>query len=462
MTADKGLQFQICLSDADTEAVTWSLSDTERITNQVQREISSITWNGQKKLKVEFSIHWIKFEAWWETIGIQAIRKTIAQCILYFRYPNIPLVSHISESIQPMGYSDNITTEISEWLHIANMNESYRSSNKVNYIRQVLKLNDQCTGLDYLEETLSYLALQGWHGNNSANVFNQLSTTVAKRSTRWAHLLHLQTKQEEPIIYPQSQQVYHLRETNVRRVCRRIKLTSLRDASEEVGIPIIGQLFPAQIGKNWGYQVSGLVLRYDQNVLIDCILIMLQNGLLYYRQPFYYPSSVKCLGLHCKVVYTNANQWIMAAAHNIWVQYKQSEENNLDNTFQGRIPSFRETYFSWPRLNRILHFQKHLLAGKPITTVSMRWQKTQQWVLPPQVQAYRVVIRTTFNDLPGWAECIDGFIWVVKLTNMMHIVPVGAMIQQAHVLRRNAAAGSINNRLLVNNHIELDTYWTVY
>ena len=87
------------------------------------------------------------------------------------------LVSHISESIRRMGAGDNFTTDISERLHIANMTEAYRSSNKVNYIRQMLKHNDQCSGLDYMEVTLSYLALQGWYDIDSAKVFNLLSAT---------------------------------------------------------------------------------------------------------------------------------------------------------------------------------------------------------------------------------------------------------------------------------------------
>ena len=61
-----------------------------------------------------------------------------------------------------MGSGDNFTTDISERLHLAKVKQAYRSSNKVNYIRQILKHNDQCTGLDYMEEALSYVALQGW------------------------------------------------------------------------------------------------------------------------------------------------------------------------------------------------------------------------------------------------------------------------------------------------------------
>ena len=234
-----------------------------------------------------------------------------------------------------MGSGDNFTTDISERLHIANLNEAYRSTIKVNFIQQMLKHNDQCTGLDSMEETLSYLALHGWYDIDSAKVFNLLSATDKRRSTRRADLLCLQTIEDEPIIRPVSQQVYHLRETHVCGVCRSIKLTSLRDASEDFEIPIIGQLFRAQIEEDWGHKVSGLVLRYNQNVLLESIFIKLQNWLLYYRQPFHNPTSVERLGLDCKVEYTNANQGIMSESHNIWVQYTQSGENDLDNTFQG-------------------------------------------------------------------------------------------------------------------------------
>jgi len=185
----------------------------------------------------------------------------------------------------------------------------------------MLKHNDRCTGLDCMDSTLSYLALQGWYNIGSANVCDLPSTTDTQRSTCRSHLLPLQTIEEEPFIRPVSQQLYHLRETHVRGVCRSIKLISLRDASEDFGNPNFGPQFRAQIEEDWGHEVSGLVLGYDQNVLIGSIFIKLQNGLLYYCQPFRNPTLVEHLGLDCKVEYTNANQGIMPEAHNIWVQY---------------------------------------------------------------------------------------------------------------------------------------------
>jgi hypothetical protein len=123
-------------------------------------------------------------------------------------------------------------------------------------------------------------------------------------------------------------------------VCRSTKLTSLSNESEDFRIPHFGELFRAPIDEDWGHEVSGLVLGYDQNVLIGSIFIKLQNGLLYYRQPFQNPTSVEHLELDCKVEYPNANQGIMPEALDIWVQNTQSEVNDVDITFQGRIPCF--------------------------------------------------------------------------------------------------------------------------
>jgi len=242
-----------------------------------------------------------------------------------------------------------------------------------------------------MEETLLYLALQGWYNIDSAKDFNLLSAADKRRNTCRAHLLRLQHCQKEPFFRHISHQVHHWRETHVRRVCRSIKLTSLRDASVDFRIPNFGQLFHTQIEEDWGHEVSGLVLRYDQNVLIDSIFIKLQNGLLFYHQPFHCPTSVEHLGLDCKVEYTNANQGIMPESHNIWVQYTDSD---LDNTFQGQVPSFPVLYFSWTPTNQILQFQECLPAGKLISTFSRRFKKTQQWILCPQAQEYVGAIPT--------------------------------------------------------------------
>jgi len=198
---------------------------------------------------------------------------------------------------------------------------------------------------------------------------------------------------------------------------------------------------------------------YDPNVLIDSIYIKLQNGLLYYCQRFHYPTSVDHLGLACTVEYNNANQGVMSQSDNISVQYADSD---LDNTFNGDVPYFRVLYFSWTPPNQILRFQDDLPATKMISTCSKWFKKIQQWILSPQAQEYAVVIPRKYKDPYGCADCVHRFIQVVKLTDKIHIEPVGAIVGPAHLVQENAASDRMDGVRLVNSHENLDTYWTVY
>jgi hypothetical protein len=186
--------------------------------NQLERDIYDITSNKQIWILREFSISWIKYESWCETIAIEVLRKAIEQHIVHFGYQKRHPVSHILKSIWRMGSGDNVTTHSSKWLNITNMGEAYQSGNKVNYIRHMLKNNDLCTSLDYLEETLSYLALQGWYHIDTSKVFSLLSATNKRQSTHRVHLISLQTIEGGPSICPVSHEVYHLRETHVHGV----------------------------------------------------------------------------------------------------------------------------------------------------------------------------------------------------------------------------------------------------
>jgi len=125
MTADKRVEFQVHLSHAETEATTLSLADIDHNVSQLERGIYGITSNEQMRFKQELSIRLIKFEAWWQAIGVQELQKTIEQRVIHFGYPKMHLVSHISESIRRMGSGDNFTTDISERLHIGNVKEAY-------------------------------------------------------------------------------------------------------------------------------------------------------------------------------------------------------------------------------------------------------------------------------------------------------------------------------------------------
>jgi hypothetical protein len=136
-------------------------------------------------------------------------------------------------------------------------------------------------------------------------------------------------------------------------MCRCIKLTSLNDALLNIGIPDNGQLFCIQIEEKGWHEFGGLVLGYNQNVLIDRIFIKLQIGLLYNLEPFHYPTSGECLELHYKFEDTDANQGSMPESHTIWIRYTESD---LDTTFHSRVPSLSVSYFSWTPPNQILEF----------------------------------------------------------------------------------------------------------
>jgi len=103
--------------------------------------------------------------------------KIIEHCVIHFGYPEMHLVGLVSQAIQRIGSGNNITTDISKWLHLVNLKKAYRSTKHVTYFREILKQNDLCTGLVYMVETLSHLTLQFWYDIDSSNVCNLRSAT---------------------------------------------------------------------------------------------------------------------------------------------------------------------------------------------------------------------------------------------------------------------------------------------
>jgi len=73
-----------------------------------------------------------------------------------------------------------------------------------------------------------------------------------------------------------------------------------------------------------------------------------------------------------------------------------------------------------------------------------------------------MVITLKCKDLLNWGDCVDGFVWVVEQTKKMHIVHVRVIVGLAHLVRQNAASNKIDSIWLDNNHVDLDTYWTIY
>ena len=154
MTTDKRVPYQVSLSEAETGATTWRIADTVHGVNQLDRVICGITLKDKMQFMTLSSICFVLFEASWQALGVQELRKTIEQRVIHFGYAKMHLVSHISESIQRMGSDHTFTSDISVLLQIGNVKEVYQSINKVNYVQQRLKHTDWCTGLDFMEGPL--------------------------------------------------------------------------------------------------------------------------------------------------------------------------------------------------------------------------------------------------------------------------------------------------------------------
>lgn len=86
MTTDKWLKFQMSLSDVETEAMTWSIADTEYGTDQQESGMYEIYLNLQKCIRNTLFICIIKIDTWWETIGIGVLWTMCKQCGEHFGY----------------------------------------------------------------------------------------------------------------------------------------------------------------------------------------------------------------------------------------------------------------------------------------------------------------------------------------------------------------------------------------
>jgi hypothetical protein len=154
------------------------------------------------------------------------------------------------------------------------------------------KHNDRSTSLNNMEETFSYLDLQSSYDIDSAKIMNLLSSAEKQWNTCRTHLVSFRHCKDKPFFRCMSSHVNFSRQPHFCAVCKSVKLTSLRDTSEDVWIPNTWQLFYSKIEDDWGRNVSGLVLAYDKNIRLDSLFSKPQNGLLFNCQPFHCPISV--------------------------------------------------------------------------------------------------------------------------------------------------------------------------
>jgi hypothetical protein len=98
-----------------------------------------------KRRKKKFQKKWSEAqkERGWTDEQREKKKKKLEEEIFHFAFPKMHLPSHIEEAIRRMGSPDNFTTDISELLHVENVKEAYRASNRVDYMKQMLWHNDR-------------------------------------------------------------------------------------------------------------------------------------------------------------------------------------------------------------------------------------------------------------------------------------------------------------------------------
>lgn len=108
-------------------------------------------------------------------VQIQRVRRALKLKVNNFSYIKMHLPTHIADCVRYMGSPDNFSTDISELLHIENIKEAYRASNRVDYEKQMLFWNEWILNLAYMDQTLKFLALQGYYVPDQASPLSAYS-----------------------------------------------------------------------------------------------------------------------------------------------------------------------------------------------------------------------------------------------------------------------------------------------
>ena len=168
-------------------------------------------------------------------------------------------LSHYREFIVCMGASDNCSTNISELLHISNVKDAYRASNQVNFMRQVRVHNNRHTALDYIQQTLQCLALQGWHDKDSTATLNLIRAAEKQRYTRHAQRNRILAGESELLFRPE---LSHLQTYQLSRICAlspTCKRISISQAATLFNIPTLSTQIRYFLYRIWGHDAVSLL-----------------------------------------------------------------------------------------------------------------------------------------------------------------------------------------------------------
>jgi len=437
-----------------------------------------------------------KFNALWDRRLKEARERGWAQAridreyeklrveVYHFQFPKMHLLSHISDSIRRMGSPDNFSTDVSELLHVEMVKEAYRSTNRVDFEKQMLWYNDRYTGLAYMIQTLEYLALRGSFDSDTARTLKLSSREERLRSTRCARLRQAAAGDPSagfraestspaglgpkprsvpgytPIAVPEARArlgIHELRrQTVLAGRVQSMKSLSLREAATRFGINDFPAIFRQQIVAIWGPHLTERILGPDET-FADQVRIEVYNSVANFYQPFQRPLEVRKRLLRCV---RSGDGKRPPVTHNVWVRVTQ---DRTEDAFVGCKVCRPLLYFSYtpPMFAAQLRGPEGQKVGAELQPRSTGGRKHE--VLVPQALELAVFAGYKYKGSSTRPNRFHGFMEVEleNGNNRRFVAQVESIEGPVQLVEVNEIRQT-RKTWIVNTHIDLDTYYKVY
>jgi hypothetical protein len=328
----------------------------------------------------------------------------------------------------------------------------YRASNCQNYVEQILWHSDRHANCAYMVETLRHLALRGYYDCDSARVLQLLAPGLGRQFTRNARLNGRVLPAE---LAPHPQHMYKLNKPTVAGPVnqKNIKCPTIQEAQHHFEIPDLPKLFHDFMCDQWA--TSELVDRILPEDWTTKLRIRVYNSVAYTYQPFQTPTELDRILLRSQKSGQNKGR-----THTVWVD--KGEEEGPATTFGTRVPAIPLLYFTWEPPKNLWSLCDESERAK------IEWEMdTKKRRKVPKILELMMVYETKYaNPNITKPDRWTGFTAVIanpKDKQRRYIAWIESIQGPAHLVIEDETVKDPNNqRWLVNSHIDLATYWTIY
>jgi hypothetical protein len=453
-------EFEERLLQAEHAALEQSAKDLDEFSRRLELEVYGVDNACQRRFQQAMTVQRLKYDEEWEARKGPSLRKQLETEHFHFGLPKMHLLSHYREFIVQMGSPDNYTTDISERLHITNVKNPYRGSNRVDFLRQILLHNDRHTSIAYMEQTLKWLAMKGWHDADSAAVLNLMSPQDKRQMTRRARHRRILANQPDPSIQPASRPPLRFQGSQICAPSEHFRRMSLAAAAGVLKISNLPSLVEEYLNQLWGREVVSLIWGPD-DLFQEALLVTVHNKVASFAMDFHVPEDVNKVRLDCTINNRPSQVAIhKCPAQSIWARVADNDLN--EDTFRGRRPTFPLLYFTFTPPLRILEISDWIArVGGKLATHAHFVPSLQSWVKRPSLLELAIGIGTRFQHRSGDPEEVDGFVRVVKLPSP-HVIAVESIEGPCHLIPERMGEEGNGSVWIVNNQVDLDTYWDIY